>query len=216
MAFLAELIGTATSIVDLVQAVSSDGSLTFATGFDYICYPISLALTIVLTLMIVTRLVLHDRKMRDASGSGVNAGGLYKSIITTLVESYALYTVSFILSISLEYGGSSVEFIFDTIFSATQVSATPSRSWDTVLDRCGKQVIAPFLIILRAAKPRALTSGSINSAGIGSIHFKSQGQSTGDNWTSPDKDPVNSTEADGSTPGDKGPGAKSTIEEVPL
>ena len=103
--------------------MNPDGALAFTTSFDYICYPISLALTIILTLMIVMRLVLHGRNMRDALGSGVNAGGLCKAIITTLVESYALYTVSFILSISLGYGHSPVEFIFDPIFAATQVRA---------------------------------------------------------------------------------------------
>jgi hypothetical protein len=44
-----------------------------------------------------------------------------------------------------------------------------------------KQVIAPFLIILRVAKRRALTAEVIVSGDLGSIQFGSRGESVGGN-----------------------------------
>ena len=57
-----------------------------------------------------------------------------------------------------------------------------------------KQVIAPFLVILRVANRRALTSTSIASGHVGSMQFGGQGESTTDDWTiSYGNDPTNST-----------------------
>ena len=66
-------------------------------------------------------------------------------------------------------------------------------------NRGGKQVIAPFLIILRVANRTALTSNTIASGNIGSIQFNSHGESTGDNGTLPDENPPSSTATNGET-----------------
>ena len=47
--------------------------------------------------MIVVRLILHRRNIQNAMGGSVGAGRLYGAIITILVESSALYAVSFLL-----------------------------------------------------------------------------------------------------------------------
>jgi hypothetical protein len=81
----------------------------------------------------------------------------------------------------------------------------------------GELVIAPFLIVLRVADRRALTSETIVSGNLGSIHFRSQGKSTVDDETPPDEHPVSSTDAHRETSQELGAGAEETaIEEVSL
>ena len=59
-------------------------------------YSLSISLNILLTLMIVIRLALHTRNIR--TGMGVpGVGGLYKTIITMLVESSVIYATSSLL-----------------------------------------------------------------------------------------------------------------------
>ena len=81
-------------------------------------------------------------------------------------------------------------------------------------DRAHTQVIAPYLIILRVANRRALTSESISGT-AGSLHFKSQGSMDSDG-SLPDGESMNSTEVNGEVPGELGTGGESAIEEVPL
>ena len=76
------------------------------------------------------------------------------------------------------------------------------------------QVIAPYLIILRVAKRRALTSESI-SGSVGSIHFRSQGSTDGDG-SFLGGESGNSMEADGEAPGELVTRDGNAIEEVPL
>ena len=59
---------------------------------------ISTSLNVLLTLMIVIRLILHTRNIRNAMGIG-GIGGLCKAISTMLIESYALYAVTLLLVI---------------------------------------------------------------------------------------------------------------------
>jgi len=61
-------------------------------GIPYLS--ISVSLNVLLTLMIVIRLILHDRSIRAATGSGAGIGGFYKAVSTMLIESCALFAVS--------------------------------------------------------------------------------------------------------------------------
>jgi hypothetical protein len=70
-------------------------------GFGISYYPISMALNILLTLMIVIRLMLHSRYFLSAVGAPAGTGGLYKTTITLLIESSALYTLVSLSSIAL-------------------------------------------------------------------------------------------------------------------
>jgi hypothetical protein len=75
-----------------------------------------------------------------------------------------------------------------------------------------KQVIAPYLIVLRVANQSALTSKAVASGNIGSMHFKSRGESTtGGIETIPDVYPTDS-ESDGKTPTDLRVGVETAID----
>lgn len=84
----------------------------------------------------------------------------------------------------------------------------------TYSNRDDKQVIAPFLIVLRVAKRTALTNQAIVSGNIGSIRFKSQGESTSSGGALPDGNLTSSVDTNGDIPGDLGAGAENTIDEV--
>lgn len=93
-----------------------------AQSFNYPFFAISPSLNILLTLMIVTRLILHRRNIRDAMGASAGtATGLYKAVATILIESCALYAASFILFIGPWGANSSVANIFFPVVAETQV-----------------------------------------------------------------------------------------------
>ena len=75
------------------------------------------------------------------------------------------------------------------------------------------QVIAPYLIILRVAKRRAMTSELI-SGNTESIRFRSQGLVGGSGFL-PDRNPMNATEVNVEDPGEPSAGNENAIEEVP-
>jgi hypothetical protein len=78
--------------------VESVASINFATAYFSIC----LALNVVLTLMIVTRLIMHVRGLRKTTGAPDGSGGLYtvaSTVVTMLIESYALYAAALLLYI---------------------------------------------------------------------------------------------------------------------
>jgi hypothetical protein len=85
-------------------------------------------------------------------------------------------------------------------------------------DHDDKQVIAPFLIILRVADRRALTSNAVTSGNIDSIRFKSQGETTAGEVSLSDVYPTSSMGPDGETPDGPGVGVEpeTAIEEVHL
>lgn len=87
------------------------------------------------------------------------------------------------------------------------------RNSETPSDFCVIQVIGPYLIILRVTDRRALTNEEIASASVGSIHFVSQGSSTGDHGTLSGGGRIYPS---GEAPGGDPIGAESIIEEVPL
>ena len=93
------------------------------TDFGLPYYSISLLLNIVLTLMIVTRLALHSRDIRNALGPLAKTSGLYKTVITMLVESFSLYAATFPLFIGPWAAGCSAAVIFLPVIAETQVRA---------------------------------------------------------------------------------------------
>ena len=60
-------------------------------------------------------------------GTADGASGLYSTLITMLVESYALYAVSFIVFIALFNTTSPAQDIFSQILTGTQVRAVLTR-----------------------------------------------------------------------------------------
>ena len=167
-----------------------------AVNFNTAYLSISLALNAILTFMIVTRLVLHIRNVRKAIGTSSRAGGLHTTaatVATMLIESYALYAVILLVYIVPWALNSSVQLIFFAVTGPIQVRGVLYLSLmdcylGTLVSDRGQptQVIAPYLIILRVAKRRELTSETI-SGSIGSIRFRSQLATDGDE-SLPDED----------------------------
>ena len=86
---------------------------------------ISLSLNVLLTLMIAVRLVLHGRNVRAATGLRARIGGLYKTIVTMLIESSALFAVCSLLVIIPRSVDSPATNLFFPIFAVTQVRIFP-------------------------------------------------------------------------------------------
>ena len=84
-------------------------------------FSIALALNVLLTLMIATRLVLHVRSIRNVVTALDRATGLYKAIIATLVESGVLYAISFLLLVGPWVSRSTVHFVTGQILQEIQV-----------------------------------------------------------------------------------------------
>lgn len=167
--------------------VYNDTFMSFST--------ISLSLNVILMLMIVARLILHRRNIKKAVGSLTGTSGIYMSIIAMLVESYAIYDVTFLLYIGTSSGSSYAATVFAILLGETQV-------------------IAPFLVTLRVAHRRALTSEMVTSGDIGSIHFKSHGESVDDGETLPEGDGPCSKGASRETLGQPDLGAENAVEEI--
>ena len=86
-------------------------------------FSISLSLNVILTLMIVGRLLRHSRLIRDAMGPLVRPSGLYNALVSILVESCALYAITFILFIGAWSTSNPAQFIFFPILANIQVRA---------------------------------------------------------------------------------------------
>ena len=85
---------------------------------------ICLALNILLTLMIVLRLVMHIRNIRNATGASDGPSGLHTAaatVVMMLIESYGLYA-GVILAYTVSWAMSSwVSNLFTEVVGAVQV-----------------------------------------------------------------------------------------------
>ena len=90
-------------------------------------FSISFSLNVILTLMIATRLMLHSRNIQNAIGAPTKTSGLYKAIVTMLVESSAIYAVAFIPYIVPRSIESSVSYVFFPTLLCAQVRVFPPR-----------------------------------------------------------------------------------------
>ena len=178
-----------------------------ASSFRYPYFAISLGLNITLTLMIVIRLVLRSRNIRNAMGAPAITTGLCKAALTVLVESSALYALSFLLFIVPWAAGSTVSVIFLPILANVQVRVfcpTRHNTGSPLSNHGSEQVIAPFLIILRIADRSAVASDATASGSSGTNQFTSRGESVGSNEIPPDVSPTGSVAASGKRPGEPG------------
>ena len=107
--------------------------LTINLGLSF--FSISVSLNVLLTLMIIVRLVMHSRNVRKATGAPEGAGGLYKAIVTVLVESCALYAVGFLLYIGVWSVGNALVYVFFPILLETQVRIVLKFSWHATIFR---------------------------------------------------------------------------------
>ena len=183
-------------------------------------YSICLSLNVVLTLMIVVRLVMHIRNIRKATGASDGSSGLHTAaatVVMMLIESYALYA-GILLASTISWAADSwVDTLFTGVVGTVQVCVVfpiPDVLLVLLPNYGCAQVIAPYLIILRVAKRRAMTSELISGTAE-SIRFRSQASTDGDG-SLPDGDPLSSTEWNGEAAGEPGTGDENAIEEVSL
>ena len=119
----------------------------FTLNFPY--FAISLSLNILLTLMIIIRLVLLGRDIRNPTGTRATTTGLCKAVVTMLVESFAFYAVNFLLFIVPWATGSSIWAIFFPILADVQVCVFCLPGSSLSCNTVGQLVmeIAPCLIM---------------------------------------------------------------------
>jgi len=123
---------TNVAIGTMVIIGEAGGSPYIATHFTLPSLLISLSLNVLLTLMIIIRLVLHSRDIRAILGTPLGGtSGLYKTIITMLIESCAIFAVSSVLVIGLLVTGNHALSTFMPVLTGTQVRAIlrPYPSW---------------------------------------------------------------------------------------
>ena len=115
-------LGIASIVLDSGTRFRTFSATNIATAY----YSISLSLTILLTLMIVIRLLVHIRNVRKATGALSGSTSLHTvatTVVTMVVESYALYAIAFlsyVVSRALESWAST---LFSAAVGAIQVRA---------------------------------------------------------------------------------------------
>ena len=218
---------TLTNTTDVVLGIAniyySSGMWTYTatnTNTNTSYFSICLSLNILLTLMIVIRLIVHIKNVRKATGASDGSGGLHTAaatVVMMLIESYALYA-GILLASTISWAADSwVDTLFTGVVGTVQVCVVfpiPDVLLVLLPNYGCAQVIAPYLIILRVAKRRAMTSELISGTAE-SIRFRSQASTDGDG-SLPDGDPLSSTEWNGEAAGEPGTGDENAIEEAPL
>ena len=99
-------------------------SVTTTVDFGLPYLSISVSLNVLLTIMIVIRLVIHSRNILAVKG-GPARFGLYRALITMLIESSALYAVNSLLLIGLWGAGNQTADTFLPILAEIQVRVFP-------------------------------------------------------------------------------------------
>jgi hypothetical protein len=114
-----DITNAATGITAAYYQASQQYTKSISLGIPY--FSSSISLNILLTIMIVIRLVLRRRDLRNAVGPLFAPNKLYKTVITILVESCALYAVGSILNIGPWCTNNPLQFAFFPILVQTQV-----------------------------------------------------------------------------------------------
>ena len=125
---LANFTDAALGITAGASQIRIDPGIDIQSWFLILYCTFSLFLNVFLTVAIVTRLVLHNRNIRNAMGATAEANRLYKSIISMLVESCALYAGSLLAYIVTSYFDSPGQEIFPLITAEVQVRGALMRN----------------------------------------------------------------------------------------
>ena len=123
-------------------------------------------------------------------GPTATTNRLYKTIVTILVESFALYTVTFLLFIGTWSARSDFVYTFFPILVETQVSASFTDPPQCLSNHGGEQAIAPLLITSRVVNQNASTSDHTSPGNTGPIRFRSRWEYTGGCGTLSDENPM--------------------------
>ena len=116
---------TAMGSVYIYQAMKPE-STTIISGYgaSLSYYSICVSLNALLTFMIVARLVWHTRNIGNAMGPSAGGSGVYRAVITMIIESHAPYAIAFVLYIAPWATSSPIQYIFSPILCETQVGVT--------------------------------------------------------------------------------------------
>jgi hypothetical protein len=95
----------------------SAGGVNLSTSYYSIC----LGLNVTLTSMIVIRVILHMRGLRRALKASEVFSGVYKTIATMIIESYALYAVAIVANTVHWATDSTVVGLFSAALRSVQV-----------------------------------------------------------------------------------------------
>lgn len=79
--------------------------------------------------MIVIRLILRSKNIRSVMGAPSGFTGLYKTVITMLIESSAIYAASSLLFLGFWASGSHIGEVFSAIHAEVQVCALSPSTW---------------------------------------------------------------------------------------
>ena len=96
-----------------------DDAIEFETSY----LSVSISLNILLTLMIITRLILHRRNFQNSLSTEHGGGRLYTALITMFIESYALYAITLLLYIPSNAANSWIATILSKFVGPAQVRA---------------------------------------------------------------------------------------------
>ena len=105
--------------------------LSTNTELDTPYFTISTFLSVLLTLMIITRLISHQGNIRKAMGASATANGFCSVVFAVLVESRALYVINSLLFIGARGAGDESANFFSPLLTETQV-----RTVSTLLYNC--------------------------------------------------------------------------------
>ena len=97
---------------------------------------INFTLNVILTLMIVGRLALRSKQIRDIMGPWSGAGDWYKRIAVMFVESCALYAISLLVYLIVYSRPSSINDIPYQVFIETQFRIVSRFPYVWILGYC--------------------------------------------------------------------------------
>lgn len=106
---------------ELARPDSLFWNATTVFNFSKAFWSISLSLNLIIMVLIVIRLSIHHRNIRNAMGAPGGTGGLYKAIIAMLVESFSIYAINFLLYTGPWIADNFAQYIFLPLLSQTQV-----------------------------------------------------------------------------------------------
>ena len=116
--------------ITFIYEISQEHTLVRPFGaylFVIPTFSISIALNVLLTLLIVGRTALLNNNIRDVMKAPVKVGRLYNAIVTSLVESCALYSVACILYIISWTAGDPFSGVSFPILVQIQVRFSPTH-----------------------------------------------------------------------------------------
>ena len=142
-----------TALYQISQPVHALSDYIALTVFGISYYSIVLFLNILLTFMVVARLFLHSRSMGGIMGAPTGSGGPYNAIIVMLVESCALYSVTFLLFIGLWAAESAVANVFQSILMEIQVRGVFTSSKHTTILKHSLLTVVASRSLLHSSSP---------------------------------------------------------------